>query len=59
MILYTTMHIGIDLQAALAMPVSLLNDMIATWQIMECGYDRVPTSEKDIEADFIKTMSWR
>lgn len=59
MILYTAIQIGLDMQTALCMPVSMLDDMIATWQIMECGYNRVPTTEKDIEADFLKTMSWR
>ena len=53
------MHIGLSMETAMAMPSSMLYDMLATWQIMECGYNRVPTSEKDIEDDFIKTMSWR
>ena len=59
MTLYMAMHIGLGMETAMAMPSSMLYDMLATWQIMECGYNRVPTSEKDIEDDFIKTMSWR
>lgn len=59
MILWTAIRIGLTMETALCMPVSMLDDMIATWQIMECGYDRVPTTEKDIEDDFRKTMSWR
>lgn len=53
------LHIGLDMRTAYAMPVSMLDDMIATWQILECGYERVPTTEKDIEADFVRTMSWK
>lgn len=59
MILYMALRIGLDTLTAYAMPASLLEDMIATWQIMECGYERVPTNEKDIEDDFLRTMSWK
>ena len=59
MTLYMAIHIGLSMETAMAMPSSMLFDMLATWQIMECGYNRVPTTEKDIEDDFIRTMSWR
>jgi hypothetical protein len=47
------------MQTALSMPLSMLEDMLATWQIMECGYERVPITEQEKEDAFIRTMSLR
>ena len=59
MLLYTALHIGLDMQTAISMPLSMLEDMLATWQIMECGYERVPITEQEKEDAFIRTMSLR
>lgn len=59
MMLYTALNVGLEMPTALAMPVSMLEDLIATWQLMECGYERVAVTEQEQEDEFLRAMSWR
>lgn len=59
MVLYAALSAGLDYETAMVLPESLVEDVIATDQIMTQGYDRILTDPRDIEADFIKMMSAR
>lgn len=59
MVLYAALDAGLDYETAMTLPLSLVEDIIATHQIMTMGYDRVLTDPRDIEADFVKMMSAR
>lgn len=59
MILYAGLSAGVDFDSAMIMPLTMLEDIIATHQIMTQGYNRVYTDPKDIENDFLQTMSAR
>lgn len=59
MILYAALDAGLDYDTAMVLPLSLVEDIIATHQIMTMGYDRVLTDPRDIENDFVKMMSAR
>lgn len=50
---------GIDFDTAMVMPLSLLQDIIASKQLLGGGFRRVFTEEEDVEADFIRTFSLR
>lgn len=59
MTLYAGLSAGLDYDTAMTMPLSMLEDIVATHQIMTMGYQRVYTDPDDMEDDFIKTMSVR
>lgn len=59
MVLYSGLAAGVDFDTAWCMPVSLLEDIVATHQIMTLGYERIYTDPRDIEDDFLRTMSAR
>lgn len=59
MILYAALDAGLDCDSAMIMPLSMVEDIIATHQIMTQGYERIYTDPRDIEDDFIRTFSAR
>ena len=58
MIIAEALRAGMDFQSASSAPLSLVQDIIATRQIMEDGYRRELTGE-DAEIDFLRVMSAR
>lgn len=59
MILYAALDAGLDCDNAMIMPLSMVEDIIATHQIMTQGYERIYTDPRDIEDDFMRTFSAR
>lgn len=59
MILYAALDAGLDFDSAMVMPLSMVEDIIATHQIMTQGYERIYTDPRDIEDDFMRTFSAR
>lgn len=57
MILAEAMAAGFDYAHAISAPRSLLEDVIATGQLMSGRFQRVFTDEKDIEDDFRRTFA--
>lgn len=55
--IYQALRAGLQLEDALHMPLSLLEDIVAAGWIITDGWERIPTDPEDIEADFQKTMS--
>jgi hypothetical protein len=58
MIIAEAMRAGMDYKSAAGEPLSLVQDVIASRQIMEDGYRRELTGD-DAEADFLRVMSAR
>ena len=58
MIIAEAIRTGMDYESAAGEPLSLVEDIIATKQILEDGYDREFFGE-DAEDDFRRTMSVR
>lgn len=56
MILCEAMGTGMDYGTAMDAPLSLVQDIIASWQILKLGFRRELTGE-DAEADFRRVMS--
>lgn len=53
------MSAGLDVRTALCMPRSMLEDVIASHDILEAEWEREYTDPDDIERDFLRTMSKR
>lgn len=58
MMIAEALRAGMDYTTASCAPLSLVQDIIATRQIMDEGYRRELTGE-DAEADFLRVMSAR
>lgn len=58
MILEEAVRSGLDYESATALPLSMVQDVIASRQILEEGYERELTGA-DVEADFLRVMSAR
>jgi len=59
MILAEALNLGLGYPVAMCMPKSMIEDMIATRQLMSGMYDRIFTDPQDIEDDFRKTFSYK
>ena len=59
MVIYAAMQSGLDYDTIMELPKSLVEDIIASHQILSMEYRRIYTDEKDIEDDFLRTMSAR
>lgn len=57
MILAEALTSGFDYAHAISAPRSLLEDVIATRQLMSGHFERIYTDEKDIEDDFRRTFA--
>lgn len=58
MIISEALRAGMDYASAACLPLSLVQDIIATRQIMDDGYRRELTGD-DAEEDFLRVMSAR